>query len=65
MHLKKGYRNLHNIEARTVLAPHGCGETISIIPDFMSCNARQLGERGGLGAPQPELPQSVIGSRRL
>ena len=28
-------------------------------------NARRLGERGGLGAPKPELPQGVMGNRRL
>jgi len=31
----------------------------------MAHNARRLGERGGLGALRPELPQSVVGSRRL
>ena len=33
----------HNAEISVVLAPHGCGAIISISPDFMSYNARQLG----------------------
>jgi len=62
-----GYKQLHYFIVSVVLAPHGRGAIISIIPDFMSYNARRLGERGGLGAPQPVLPQAGGGAaaRRL
>jgi len=41
---KLTYQYSHNDEISIVLAPHGCGAIISIIPDFMSYNAPRLGE---------------------
>jgi len=35
---------LQHAEINAVLAPHGCGAIISITSDFMSYNARRLGD---------------------
>ncbi|MCL2153852.1 MAG: hypothetical protein FWH57_13060 [Oscillospiraceae bacterium] len=35
---------MHNTKSSIVLAPHGHGAFISITPDYMSYNARRLGD---------------------
>jgi len=54
-------RSIYNIRSFVVLAPQGCGAIISITPDFMSYNWRAW-RSGRLGAPEPELPQGVMGA---
>jgi len=38
------FKHLHNTKSSIVLAPHGHGAFISITPDYMSYNARRLGD---------------------